>query len=45
MSFASLSENLVPKLDPDSTEPAELLGRGSLYQARLGSTDDFRRDS
>jgi hypothetical protein len=37
--------NLVPKLVPDSTSSAELLGRDSLYQARFGSIDAFRLDS
>jgi hypothetical protein len=45
MSFASLPENLVPKLVPDFTELAELLGRISLYRARFGPIDGFRLDS
>jgi len=36
------TENLVPKLVPDSTE---LPGRDLLYQARFGSIDSFRLDS
>lgn len=43
--FVRCPENLVPKLVLTPPNSAELLGRESLYQARFGSIDSFRRDS